>query len=111
MRERAVGVTGALVTRETERLSGTGTHRARNANVSDAQTGHCCESWISSQSRQRRATRSCIKGSGLKATRVPLPPRPVDRQLHEYATSERQSARGQLTPVGFYGLPQGQNRN
>jgi hypothetical protein len=44
------------------RRSGTGTHRAMYANVSDAHAGHCCASWISSQSRQRRADRRCTLG-------------------------------------------------
>jgi hypothetical protein len=42
------------------RRSSTGTQRVRNANVSDAQAGHFCASWTSSQSRHTRATRSCI---------------------------------------------------
>jgi outer membrane protein assembly factor BamB len=42
------------------RRSSTGTHRVRNAKLSDAHTGHCCASCTSSQSRHTRATRSCI---------------------------------------------------
>src|SRR5262249_8722381 len=46
--------------RARERRSGAGTHRVRYVNVSDAQRGHCCASCTSSQSRQRRAIRSCM---------------------------------------------------
>jgi CRP/FNR family transcriptional regulator, cyclic AMP receptor protein len=42
------------------RRSGAGTQRAMKANVSDAQTGHCCVSWTLSQSRHRRAILSCM---------------------------------------------------
>jgi len=42
------------------RRSGAGTHRVIEANISDAQIGHCSASCTSSQSRQRRAFRSCI---------------------------------------------------
>ena len=48
----------------TERLgrgrSFEGTQRCRKANASDAHAGHRSSLWSSSQSRQRRASRSCI---------------------------------------------------
>jgi hypothetical protein len=42
------------------RPSGDGTQRERYANDSDAQTGHRCESWTSSQSRHTRAVLRCM---------------------------------------------------
>src|SRR3977135_1862352 len=42
------------------RRSGAGTQRLRYANDSEVHSGHVCWSWISSQSRQRRATWSCM---------------------------------------------------
>ena len=42
---------------------GAGTQRSINTKLSDAHTGHCCASWISSQSRHSFAVRSCMDTS------------------------------------------------
>ena len=55
LRSRAV-----LLRRGRVRRSRAGTQRAMKANVSDAHVGHCGASCTSSQSRHRRAFRSCI---------------------------------------------------
>ena len=54
------GTTFVAVGNRCFRRSTTGTQRVRYVKASDEQTGHCWSSWISSQSRHKRATRSRI---------------------------------------------------
>src|SRR5262245_27540639 len=57
---RYVSASGDVVVFAPTRRSGAGTHRDRYANASEPHLGHRWESWTSLQSRQSRATCSCM---------------------------------------------------
>jgi len=58
---RYTSASGEVIGLARTRRSGAGTQRARNANASEPHKGQLCASWISLQSRQSRATWSCMR--------------------------------------------------